>query len=218
MCVCVRVCVSDWPSFCNQGLFECCTTLKDSVICCSLGGIVTPIALLWPKTHCSDYYVCAERKFSSGPEFESAFREIGARLNPGLLRKINKSQMWKSERGGVAMNERDWARNGDGQMFAISLKSRGDVQLDLCLGPVFETLWLTLGWQKKKRDRRTDSSKICVTLKLCVSLVTVMLDQRFRMLGYAFGWSFFFLFPFFFNPPLGLNGTFGQLHAHRRAH
>lgn len=86
--VCVRVCVFDWPSFCNQGLFECYTTLKDFVICCSLGSIVTPIVLFWPKTHCSDYYVCAERKFSSGPESESAFRKIGARLNPGLLRKI----------------------------------------------------------------------------------------------------------------------------------
>lgn len=40
-------------------------------------------------------------------------------------------------------------------MFAISLKSRGDVQLDLCLGPVFETLSLTLGWPKKG-DRQTD--------------------------------------------------------------
>lgn len=40
-------------------------------------------------------------------------------------------------------------------MFAISLKSRGDVQLDLCLGLVFETLSLTLGWPKKA-DRQTD--------------------------------------------------------------
>lgn len=39
----------------------------------------------------------------------------------------------------VAMNEMD---RGMGRLLAVSLKSRGVAQLDLCLHHVFELLWL----------------------------------------------------------------------------
>lgn len=45
-------------------------------------------------------------------------------LNRDVRGKINKPQMRASGREGVAVNERDGARNGDGQMLALSLKSR----------------------------------------------------------------------------------------------
>lgn len=76
--------------------------------------------------------------------------------------------------------KRDWARKGDRQMSAISLRSRGVVQLDLCLDPVFEMLWLTLGEHKEE----TDSRKMCVTQKLCLCLTHLHI-LCLTMLGYA---------------------------------
>lgn len=110
----------------------------------------------------------------------------------------------KSEREGVAANERDGARNGDGQMFCLWNLER-DVQLELCLGP---RLWNALTHfrvQKKREpasqparqidwlpDWLTVSEKIHNTLENCVLLVPVMVDEWFQTLCYAFYGPFFF--------------------------
>lgn len=63
----------------------------------------------------------------------------------------------KSEREGVAANERDGARNGDGQMFAVSLKSREGCPVGALPRP---RLWNALTHfrvqKKREPDRQTD--------------------------------------------------------------
>ena len=67
-------------------------------------------------------------------------------------------------------------------MSAISLKSSGVVQLDLCLDPFFETLWLTLEERIGETDRQQEN--MCDT-EIVFILDTLILDQWFTVLGYA---------------------------------
>lgn len=117
----------------------------------------------------------------------------------------------KSEREGVAANERDGARNGDGQMFAVSLKSREGCPVGALPRP---RLWNALTHfrvqKKREPDRQTDRRSVRkyrrrLKIVFCLSQLCWISDSKCcAMLLYG---PFFFEF---YTPPSSFLPSFSQ--------